>query len=76
MFLSFMCKDGGKRIHETFYLHVLRFYLPVIAEYTWDNYRLGLGVYTMQGFECRNKESKKDLRRLTNKRGNYKAEYA
>ena len=68
---SFLCKLGdGKGDLETFYLHTLRFYLPVIAEYTWDKYRLGLGVYTMQGFERRNKESKMALHRFTNKKGN------
>ena len=32
---------------ETFYLHVLRFYLPKIAQKTVDEFELGLGVFTM-----------------------------
>ena len=68
---SFMSKIGdGTGDLDTFYLHALRFYLPVIAEYMRDKYRLGLGVYSMQGFERRNKESKNTLRRFTNKKGN------
>ena len=55
---------------ETFYLHCLRFYLPQIAKDTAQKFSLGLGVYTMQGFESRNKESKYTLRRFTNTKGN------
>ena len=45
---------------ETFYMHTLRFYLPKIVDDTWERYRLGIGIFTMQGFERRNKESKKE----------------
>ena len=55
---------------ETFYLHVLRFYLPKIAKITLENHSLGLGIWTMQGFERRNKESKHTLRRFSNKKEN------
>ena len=55
---------------ETFYFHVLRFYLPVIAKKTLKDHCLGLGIFTMQGFECRNKESKNTLRRFSNGIGN------
>ena len=55
---------------ETFYFHVLRFYLPHIAKVTLDEHQLGLGIFTMQGFECRNKESKNILRRFNNGIGN------
>ena len=54
---------------ETFYTHTLRYYLPVIARLTFQDYKLGLGIYTMQGFERRNKESKNTLRRFTNGKG-------
>ena len=54
---------------ETFYTHTLRYYLPVIARSTFQDYKLGLGIYTMQGFERRNKESKNTLRRFTNGKG-------
>ena len=55
---------------ETFYMHVLRFYLPKIARVTFDKHGLGLGIFTMQGFERRNKESKNTLKRFTNCKGN------
>ena len=54
---------------ETFYTHTLRYYLPVIARSTFEDYQLGIGVYTMQGFERRNKESKNTLRRFSNGKG-------
>ena len=55
---------------ETFYMHCLRFYLPRIAKDTWSKHKLGIGVFTMQGYERRNKESKNTLRRFSNRRGN------
>ena len=55
---------------ETFYLHVLRYYLPKIAHTTWEKHSVGIGVFTMQGFERRNKESKNTLRRFNNNKGN------
>ena len=55
---------------ETFYMHVLRFYLPQIAKKTLTDHELGLGIWTMQGFERRNKESKHTLKRFSNNKGN------
>ena len=55
---------------ETFYMHTLRFYLPQIAEQTFEKFGLGLGIFTMQGFERRNKESKNTLSRFSNGIGN------
>ena len=67
---SFMTKTqkkvGGD---ETFYLHCLRYYMPKIAKDTLDKHKLGLGIFTMQGFERRNKESKNTLRRFCNGKG-------
>ena len=40
---------------ETFYLHVLRFYIPNIAKITLQQNKLGIGVFAMQGYEWRNK---------------------
>ena len=54
---------------ETFYMHVLRFYLPRIAKETLDRHGLGLGIFTMQGFERRNKESKNVFKRFNNCKG-------
>ena len=55
---------------ETFYMHTLRFYLPRIADQTLNEFGLGLGVFTMQGFKRRNKESKNTLLRFSNGKGN------
>ena len=55
---------------ETFYMHTLRFYIPKIARITYDRHRLGVGIFSMQGFERRNKESKNCLKRFSNNKGN------
>ena len=49
----------------TFYFHCLRFYLPQIANITFKRHKLGLGIFTMQGFEQRNKESKNTINRFS-----------
>ena len=51
---------------ETYYLHVLKHYIPYHARKTWNNHKCGIGVFTMQGFERRNKESKNILRQFSN----------
>ena len=51
--------------NESFYHHCMRFYLPRIAEKTYNRHKLGLGVFNMQGFERRNKESKNTLHRFS-----------
>ena len=48
---------------EPFYFHCLCYYLPQIAEITFTRHRLGLGIFAMQGFERRNKESKTMIRK-------------
>ena len=55
---------------ETFYCHVLRFYLPKLMKRLYENHGVGLGICTMQGFERRNKESKNTMRRFFNGKGN------
>jgi hypothetical protein len=47
------------------YFHIFRFYIPQIAEETYERHKLGLGIFTMQGFERRNKESKKVLNKAS-----------
>ena len=54
---------------ETSYFHVARYYVPKIAKETYENYGIGIGVFTMQGYERRNKESKNTLRQFSNKKG-------
>ena len=51
--------------NESFYFHVLRFYLPYHAQLTFDRHQMGLGIFSMQGFERRNKESKDTLKRFS-----------
>jgi hypothetical protein len=48
---------------EPFYFHCLCYYLPKIAEITYSRHKLGIGIFTMQGFERRNKESKGMIRK-------------
>ena len=55
---------------ETIFFHALRCYLPTLATETYNNHGVGLGVFSMQGFERRNKESKNTLRRFNNNKGN------
>ena len=60
---SFLTKDkGNPGGDETFHMHVLRFHVPKIARTTLDEDRCGVGIFTMQGCERRNKESKNTLR--------------
>ena len=47
-------------------MHCLRFYLPHIAKETLKEHNLGLGVFTMQGFEHQNKISKRVWNRFNN----------
>ena len=60
-------KDGNE---ETFYSHALRFYMIDIAILTFEKHKVGVGIFNMQGFERRNKESKNTMRRFCNNRGN------
>ena len=53
---------GGCNV--TFYFHCLRFYMPQLADLTYKRHKLGLGIFNMQGFERRNKESKNSLNRF------------
>ena len=55
---------------ETFYCHALRFYMPQIVRTTYSRHRLGVGIFNMQGFERRNKESKNCLKHFDNHKGN------
>ena len=43
--------------------------MPKIAKDTLDKHKLGLGIFTMQDFERRNKESKNTLQRFCNGKG-------
>ena len=51
---------------ETYYLHCLRFYISKLARQTWERHECGIGIYSMQGFERRNKESKSIMNKFNN----------
>jgi len=55
---------------ETFYCHTLRFYLPRQAEWLHKKHKVGLGVFSMQGFEHRNKQRKRCCATKSNGKGN------
>ena len=68
---SFLTKKASQPgDDETFYMHCLQFYIPQIAKTTFEEYNLGIGIFTMQGFERRNKESKNVMRKYCNYKGN------
>ena len=56
--------------NENYYCHVLIAYSEAIMQSTYENFRLGLGIFSMQGIEQRNKELKTYASRFSNKRGN------
>lgn len=41
-------------------------YIPNMAKEIWTAHRCGIGIYIIQGFERRNKESKNTMRRFNN----------
>ena len=42
------------------------FYIPSHTRITFERHNLGIGIFNMQGFERRNKESKNIYKRFTN----------
>ena len=55
---------------ETFYAHVLWWYLPEIVKTVYHKYGLGPGIFTMEGFEAINFSTKTVLRNKSNHKGN------
>ena len=62
---SFMTnrRTGDK---ETFYVHVLTNYIPGIMRETYKRHKLGVGIFSMEGFEYKNYTSKQVLNNRTN----------
>ena len=56
--------------YETRYYHVACYYIPKIVRELFEKYGVGVGIFSMQGFERRNKESKNTLKQFCNHRGN------
>ena len=50
-------------------MHCLSFYLLEIAKSAFEQHQLGIGIFTMQGFEGRDKESKNTLKIFYNGKG-------
>ena len=68
---TFLSKNGKPTgSEETFYFHVLRYYVMKIARETLAVHGVGVGLFNMQGFERRNKESKVKVKNSSNGRGN------
>ena len=66
---SFLTKWVVVGDDKKFCFHCLRFYIPKIAKETFKENHLGAGVFTMQGYERRNKETKRAYNRHTNGKG-------
>ena len=59
---------------ETFYIHNLFFYMPSIIEDTYKKHKLGPGVWSMEGFEYKNAQSKQAVYTHSNCKGNLPAQ--
>ena len=68
-FLSFMERNDGSGAGESFYLHVLRHYMPHHMRVTYQRHRLGIAIFSMEGFEYKNYTSKYVMRNRNNGRG-------
>ena len=63
---SSFIKDKRVGYHETYYLHCLRFYIPKWPKRRGQHNECGIGIYSMQGFERRNKELKNCMEKFNN----------
>ena len=55
---------------ENLYSHVLRFYMPQFSKITFKWHGMEVSIFTMQGFEHRNKKIKFVLKNHINQKGN------
>ena len=67
-FQSFMERDGDGK-GETLYLHILKHYLPRHMRITYQRHKLGVAIFSMEGFEYKNYTSKHVIRNRNNGRG-------
>ena len=56
--------------NENYYVHVLINYTPTMIDQTYEQYGFGLGIFSMQDIERRNKESKNCAHRFSNHKYN------
>lgn len=59
---------------ETFYVHNIVFYMPSIIQDTYEKHKLGPGVWSMEGFEYKNAQSKRAVYTHSNRKGNLPAQ--
>ena len=64
-----MTKGAVAGYDEPFDMHCLRCYIPRIARTAFSDHRLGVGVFNMQGYERRDKETKRALACHCNEQG-------
>ena len=55
---TFLTKVNIVGDDETFYMHCIRFYFPMNAKCIFEDRKLGLRIFTMQGYENQKKQSK------------------
>ena len=68
-FLSFMERNDGSGGGESLYLHVLRHYIPKHMRDTYKKHRLGVAIFSMEGFEYKNYTSNFVMRNRNNGQG-------
>ena len=59
---------------ETFYVHNITFYMPRIIDDTYQKHKLGPGIWSMEGFEYKNAQSKRAIYTRSNRKGNLPAQ--
>ena len=67
---SFLTKGAVADDDKALYMHYLRCYIPKLSRTKFKDHHLGVGVFTMQGCERRNKETKQVFARHCNVKGN------
>ena len=63
-------RSGGIGSLEMSYSHILRFNLVELARIVYERHKVGIGIFTLQGYERRNKESKNIFVKHSNAKGN------
>ena len=66
---SFLKKGVVKGHDETFDFRCLWFYIPKIAKKTFEENHIGVGGFTMQGYERINKETRRAYNHHINGKG-------
>ena len=59
--------EGGK---ESVYLHLLRFNIAQHARITYDQHKVGIGIFNLQAYKRQNRHSKNQFGKHCNMKGN------